>query len=104
MKRADNYSEFVCFLFCGQGQHWPSSMLPGSNQISDNPKILLRDLETILSRRIDSPSYPCALLGFKATINLEINCSSKFIVFTVSFVGKLTEKGMELSTEIAVHC
>ena len=45
-----------------------------------------------------------ALLGFKAIINFEINCSSKFVLVTVSFVARLTEKVMELSGEIAVHC
>ena len=43
-------------------------------------------------------------LLFKATINLEINCSSKHIVVTVPFVARLTKEGMELSEEITIHC
>ena len=52
----------------------------------------------------DILSWPSALSGFKAKISFEINCSSQFIVVTVSFVARLTEKDMELSVEIAVHC
>ena len=37
-------------------------------------------IRTHLSIRIDSPLWPCALYGFKATIKFEINCSSKYLV------------------------
>ena len=55
-----------------------------------------------MSVRIDSRMI-MSFVGFKASINFEINCLSKFIVFTVSSAARLTEEGMELSIEIAVH-
>ena len=41
-KQVDNYTEFVCFLFCEQENPCPSSMLSESNQLWDNSEILLR--------------------------------------------------------------
>ena len=35
-------STLFSIKFCGQGQHWPSSMLTWSNQLSDNSEMLLR--------------------------------------------------------------
>ena len=68
-------------------------------------KAAFRQFRNIIERDFEIESEPIrSIYELLAHINFEINCSSKFILVTVSFVARLTEEGMKLSVETAVPC